>query len=453
VIVSNAVFQKLASKLEIPARNLGLLPLRNMTTPVKAYLLRFGQVEQPSRTVASMGTLPSIAVLPFQNMNGSLDDDYFCDGVVEDIVISLANLRELVVISRASTLSFGREKPDFQSLGASLGVQYVLGGALRRGPQGIAMSAELVEAETGETLWVDKFKGKLDEIFDIQDEIVERVVSGIAPTVRTREMRRALRKRPETYSAYENTLRALDIIGNLDIDTFGEARAYLERAIDADPSFAMAYAWAARSRSIQIGQGWSQDRAQDAQEALELAKRAIDLDPDNALALATFGHLRSFLFHDYDGAVVHLERARAASPNSAYAWIVSSATESYLGRGDAAIGMAERSIRLYPKGRELFYYYNFFSIAHYVAGNYEESLRWARMSEIEHPLFTSNMRMLCASLAAVGDFRAAHQIADRLIAVEPNFTLDDYEVGRMPFKPDGLRAGFLEHLRSAGLAV
>jgi adenylate cyclase len=313
------------------------------------------------------------------------------------------------------------------------------------------ITAELVEAETGETLWADKFEGKLDEIFDIQDEIVERVVSGIAPTVRTREMRRALRKRPETYSAYENTLRALDIIGNLDIDTFNDARTYLERAIEADPSFAMAYAWGARSRSIKIGQGWSHDTARDAQEGLRLARRAIDLDPDNALALATFGHLQSFLFRDYESAVTHLERARLASPNSAFAWIASSATESYLGHGDAAICMAERSLRLYPRGRELFYYFNMYSVAHYVSGNFPESVKWARMSETEHPLFSSNLRMLCAGLAAVGDYLSARDVAERLLAIEPNFNLDTYEGVRMPFKPESLRRRFIANLRSAGL--
>lgn len=451
VIVSEAAFSKLTGAAGIPSRNLGSLSLRNIDTPIRAYLLRFGNLELPDRAAPSMGTLPSIAILPFENLSADPDDDYLADGIVEDIIISLASLREVLVISRASTLMFGRQGVDPQEVGYSLGVRYVLMGSFRRSDRRIMISAQLLETQHGEALWAERFGSPLDGVFDIQDEIVERVVVGIAPTVRTREMQQALRKRPDSYTAYDYTLRALDIISALDVDTFGQAREYLDCAIMEDPGFATAFAWAARWRSIQIGQGWSKDPAKDARDAQRLAMRAIELDPQNALALATCGHLVSFLFHDYDTALVYLERSRTASPCCAFAWIVSSATESYLGRGGDAIRMAERGLRLSPKGYDLFFYYNFLSLAHYSAGAYREAVKWARISEIEHPLYTSNLRLLTACLVAVDRIEEAREVADRLMAVEPKFGLQAYVRARLPFRPPELRGRFINHLRQAGL--
>jgi adenylate cyclase len=451
IIVSEAVFQQLRLRKDVPVRHLGLLALRNMATPVRAYLLRFGKLELPERAAPSMGTLPSIAVLPFENLTRNRKDAYLADGVVEDIIVSLASLRELVVISRASTLMFVRENLDLQEVGTSLGVQYALAGTFRRARRGIVISAKLVETRHGETLWAERFQSTLEGVFDIQDEIVERVVTGIAPTVRKLEMRRALRKRPETYSAYDYTLRALDIIGALDVDTFARASELLDRAIADDPGFAMAYAWSARWRSILIGQGWSTNVAADAKDAVRLALRAIELDPNNALALATYGHLQSFLYRNYDSALMYLKMAREASPCSALAWILSSATESYLGHGEEAIRMAERALRLSPKGHDLFFFYNFLSIAHYSAGAYDVAVKWGRISETEYPLYTSNLRMLCACLAAVGRIDEAREVADRLLALQPDFRLSSYERERQPFQPPALARQFVEHLRLAGL--
>ena len=399
----------------------------------------------------AVGALPSIAVLPFNNFHANPDDNYLSDGIVEDIIVSLARLRELTVIDRASTLAFGREKRDPKEIGELLDVSYVLGGNFRRSQAGITVSVQLLETTRGETLFAHRFESSLEEIFDIQDEIVERVVVSIAPTVQRWELRRALRKRPETYSAYDYTLRALDIMNDLDAETFPRASEYLDAAIKDDPGFATAYAWAARWLSVSIGQGWSKNSGEDARQAERLAKRAIDLDPHNALALASCGHLQSFLFHDYESALLYLERAREVSPSCAHAWILSSATESYLGRGKEAIRMAERALRLSPGGSNLYFFYNFMSIAHYVAEDYDESLRWARLSEIEHPSFTSNLRGLCAALSAMGRLEEARATAKRLMVLEPEFRLGVYEDTRLPYKPPDLRQRILSHLRLAGL--
>ena len=405
----------------------------------------------PGSAPATGGALPSIAVLPFSNLQNNADDDYLAEGIVEDIIVSLARLHELTVIDRGSTLTVGRERRDPQEVGRLLNVDYLLRGSLRRSGSSLALSVQLLETDHGETIFADRFDSRLEEIFDIQDEIVERVVVSIAPTVQRWELRQALRKRPEKYSAYDYTLHALDIMNDLDAATFPRAGEYLDAAMRDDPGFATAFAWAARWLSVKIGQGWSANREEDAREAVRLAKRAIDLDPNNAMALASCGHLQSFLFHDYDSALAYLTRSREVSPSCAHAWILSSATEAYLGHGEEAIRMAERALRLSPGGSNLYFFYNFMSISHYVAENYEEAIKWARLSEIEHPSFTSNLRGLCAGLAAIGKIEEARESAARLMALEPDFRLGIYEQTRLPYKTPELRNRILSHLRLAGL--
>ncbi|WP_178130688.1 BTAD domain-containing putative transcriptional regulator [Reyranella sp. CPCC 100927] len=404
-----------------------------------------------SPTQSQQGTLPSIAVLPFQNLGGDPSDDDFADGIVEDIVVSLASLRELVVISRTSTVAYRGRQVDPREVGRALGVRYVLEGSVRKGTASVRVAIQLCDTETGASLWAERHEAPLGDLFEVQDSIVCNVVAGIAPNVRSTELERALRIRPTSFTAYDHTLYALNLINSLDRKTFLSARDHLDKAMAAHPGFAMPVAWAARWYSIWIGQGWSDNPKADADKAAALAARAIDLDGHNALALATYGHVRSFLFHDYDSALVYFDRALSACPNYSLAWILSSATLSYVGRGADAVRHAERGLRLSPYDRSLFLYYNFLGIAHYGNGNYEEAIKWGRLSAAESPLFASNLRMLAAALAAVDRLNEAREIAAALLTLEPNFSLDTYEQTRQPFRQPEIKTRLIAHLRTAGL--
>ena len=191
------------------------------------------------------------------------------------------------------------------------GVRYILSGSLRRSERLVRVSVELCDTNTGATLWGEKSEIAPNELFDVQDRIVTRIVAGIAPNVRAAELRTAMRKKPENFSAYDCTLRALHIMHSLDRNTFLQARDYLLKAMEEDPEFAMPVAWAARWYGLWVGQSWSADPVADRAKALELAGKAIELDGQNALALSTYGHLKSFLAHDYDSALVYFERALA----------------------------------------------------------------------------------------------------------------------------------------------
>jgi adenylate cyclase len=433
-------------------RDLGPLELRNIGAPVRACAIDTDAVRiaQPLLRPAEHG-LPSIAVLPLQNLGGDPADDYFGDGIVEDIVVSLAGLHELFVISRSSTLAFRGTQPDPRQVGRALGVRYVLTGSLRRSARALRVSVQLCDARTGGTLWADRMEIAPGDLFELQDEIVVKVVAGIAPTVRSAELRQMLRKRPESLTAYDHTLRALHALHHLDRDTSLEALRWLERAMAEDPGFAMPVAWAAWWYSLWIGQGWSSDIEADTGRAVALAAKAVALDEQNAIGLTMQGHLLAYLRREPEAAMSHFDRAIAASPNGALAWMYSSTTLSYLGRGEEAVQRAEYALRLSPQDQRRFLFHARLAIANYALGSYEEAARWASLARLENPTYTTTLKALAASLAALGRVKDARDAVKDHLALEPGFRLGDYARSRLPFRDPGLRARFVRHLRSAGV--
>jgi adenylate cyclase len=375
----------------------------------------------------------------------------FADGIVEDIIVSLGGLSELLVISRGSTLIYRGRILDPREVGRTLGVRYLLYGSVRRSQERIRVSVHLCNAQSGASMWSERLEVAPGELFDAQDRIVNRIVAGIAPSVRSAELAGAMRKRPESFSAYDCTLRALDIMRRLDRQAFGGARDLLERAMSEDPNFAMAAAWAARWYSIQVGQGWADDPVVAAARASELAFKAIGLDRNNALALATYGHLKSFLFHDCEAALVYLDRAVTVAPNSALAWVFRSATASYLGAGAQAVSYAERALRLSPFDHDIFFFYTFLSLAHYANGNYVDAVKWGRIATNENPSYTACLRILAGAHAAAGQPDSAREVARRLLELEPGFRLGSYGTTRQPFRKAELADQFITHLREAQL--
>jgi adenylate cyclase len=451
VVVSGAVHDLVRGSLGRTARDLGALELKNFENPVRAYALDPTSEGVSVPEFRPAGKLPSIAVLPLENIGGDPADDYFCDGCVEDITLSLSGLRELMVISRGSTLAYRGRRPDPREVGRMFGVRYVLSGSLRRSDRLVRVSVELCDTSTGATLWGEKSEVAPGELFDVQDRIVAKIVAGIAPNVRAAELRTAMRKKPENFSAYDHTLRALHIINSLDKNTFMQARDYLQKAMDEDPEFAMPAAWTARWYSLCVGQGWSADPAGDRAKALEFAAKAIEQDPQNALALATYGHLQSFLFHNYDSALVYFERALAACPNHSLAWFLSSPTLSYVGRGEQAIKHADQALRLSPLDRNLYTYYSSLNLAHYALGSYEEAVKWGKLSVSENPLYTANLRYLAAALAALDRLDEAREVAATIQQREPQFRLSTFERTLQPFRDPEISSRYMQHLRKSGL--
>lgn len=448
IVLTSEVRASLGSDAPEALQPLGHLTLRHIRQPVDAWRLVVFDVDVdvvPGRT-----GLPSIAVLPFDNVAHNADDDYFADGVVEDIVASLSNLKELFVISRGSTVQLKRRFEEV-SPGPALGVQYLVTGAIRRGRGEISVAASLLDVSTGQNLFSEKIRIPEADLFAFQDHVVERIVGRVAPSIQTHVLERALRKRPEVFSAYDHMLRGLELMFSMDPQTFNRAADCFEESIHLDPTYSMPYAWLARWHNLRIGQGWSDDRQHDVRRTGELAGRAIELDRENAIALATYGHIRAHLFGDYDTAVAYLDRARSVSPNCALAWALSAVTRVYVGEPGEAIAQAETAIRLSPYDRALYSFYHVRGLGHYFADEYDAALVWARRSYAESPRFTSNLRLLAAVLVALGRNQEAAAVAEEIGRLEPAFRVSDYERLNRPLRDRAMRMKLSAHLRAAGL--
>ncbi|MGH7333871.1 MAG: adenylate/guanylate cyclase domain-containing protein [Candidatus Rokuibacteriota bacterium] len=450
--VSGAVYDQVATTLALTWESLGEQSMKNIARRVRVYRARPAPAPwaPPGETVLRPAYRPSIAVLPFRELNVGEVQHYFGEGIVEDIIGALASLSDLFVISRNSTAQFRQSPADVASVGQDLGVRYVLSGSIRRAGERIRIGGELADTETRTVLWTDRIEGRLDDLFDLQDRLSEKVVTTIAPHIREAEVRRALRKRPENLDAYDFMLRGLDLLYRLRWSEFDRAHEMFEKSIDLDPGYATSYALTAIWYSIRVGQGWSVDARADYAKARRFAEAALERDPFDPRALALSGHIKAFLFHDYEGALALFDRAIAASPNSAVAWVRSSPTYSYLGDAVEAKRRGEIGLRLSPFDLHLFYTHTALGLACYTGGDFEQAIVWGRKAMSQNPNFTANLRFLAASLAAAGQVAPAREIGRRLRTLEPDFRVrafgDNYA-----YKDPARRAALANHLRSAGL--
>ncbi|PYN49794.1 MAG: hypothetical protein DMD95_00220 [Candidatus Rokuibacteriota bacterium] len=428
-----------------PLEATDISPLRAPRPPLQPW----ADPTAPIRVDTALGT-PSIALLPFHVEGDDQAKSYFGDGIVEDIIGALASLRELLVISRSSTLRYRGTGVDVRVVGRDLGVTYALSGSVRRAGHRLRVSVELAETARGAVAWASHFDGVSDDLFALQDQIATKVVSTIAPQVREAELRRALRKRPESMEAYDCVLRALAQLYRLNPEDFAEARTWLEKAILFDPAYATPHALLAIWHTIRVGQGWSPEPAADQAEVLRLASAALERDSFDATALALCGHAKSILRYEFDEAIALFDRAIAASPNSAIAWTRSSPTYSYVGDAQEAIRRAEQGLKLSPLDPHIFYIHTILAFGHYVAGEQETAVQWGRKAREENPQFTANLRILAASLAAAGRTDEAREVGRALLAVAPGFQVGRFAEG-YAIRDPGRRDSLARHLRLAGL--
>jgi transcriptional regulator with AAA-type ATPase domain/TolB-like protein/Tfp pilus assembly protein PilF len=393
---------------------------------------------------------PAVAVVPFRVEGEDEARTYFGDGIVEDIVGALASIRELLVISRSSTLRYRGAPVDVRTMGRELGASYALSGSVRRAGPRMRVSVELAETSGGAVIWASHFDGVSEDLFALQDQIATGVVGTLAPQVREAELRRALRKRPESLEAYDCALRGLAQLYVLIPQDFEEAHTWLEKAVALDPGYAMPYALLAIWHSIRVGQGWSSDAAADQAAVLRLATAAIARDSYDAMALALCGHSKSILRYEFEDAMLLFDRALEASPSSAIAWMRSSPTYAYIGDPEEAIRRATEGLRLSPFDPLVFLAHTGLTLAHYVAGRYDEAARWGRKALEENPHYTANLRLLAASLAAAGNTDEARETAQALLKADSTFQVGRF-VAAYAIRDPGRRDRLGEHLRLAGL--
>lgn len=456
IVVSSALREALGEASNFDIEDLGELRLKNLSRPVRAFLLLASGVDRSvTRDIFGRATgraiLPSIAILPFGSLTAEPNDSYFAEGFIEDIISSLSNLQDLLVVSRGSTMAFRRRAIDPLEVGEKLGVQYFVSGRVRRAGPKVRLWIELVDVATGAILWTEKYDFGINKIFELQDEIAIKIVGQIATQVRQTEIKRVLRKPPQNLNAYDYFLRALDMLYRLDLSNFTQARTFLEQARNEDDTYAAPFAFSALWQMFNIAEGWSSDVAADAQETIRLSNCAIDRDPFNGLAFALQGHARGMLFRDYDVAIYYVDRATTISPGNSWAWTFSSGPYGFVGRTKEAVARAEHAIRLSPIDSQAFFKLSLLGQNHYLNGTFEEAIRWSRKALNLNPRFGNAARVLAASLVAVGRVQEAQRVAEHHRQILPGFRVADY-ARRCPFKQPA--AGLYVHrLQEAGIPL
>ncbi|MNO69853.1 Transcriptional regulator HilA [compost metagenome] len=393
---------------------------------------------------------PSITVLPFQNLSGDPDQDYFADGMVEDIIAALSRIRWLFVIARNSSFTFKGQRIDVQRVGQALGVRYVLEGSVRKAGKRVRITGQLIEASTGEHLWAERFEGQLDDLFELQDQVAESVVGAIAPQLERAEIERAKRKPTADLCAYDYYLRGTAKLHNGTREAIAQALPLFYRAIECDAEFASAYGMAAWCYFWRKLNGWMDNRTEEIAEGARLARLAVELGRDDAVALTRGGHALGHLTGDLDGAIALLDRARLLNPNLAPAWYLGGILRALRGETETAIDNLNHAARLSPLDPEMFRMQVGIALAHFFAGRLDEAAAWAEKSLLNLPSLLAAVALLAASHALSGRMDSARQAMQRLRAQDPALRVTGLREW-LPIYRDEDLARLAEGLRLAGL--
>jgi adenylate cyclase len=383
-------------------------------------------------------------------MSGDPEQEYFADGVVEEIITALSRFKSLFVIARNSSFTYKSKAVDIKQVGRDLGVRYVLEGSVRKAGGRVRITGQLIEAATGAHLWADRIDGTLNDIFELQDQVTASVVGVIEPKLRYAEMERVQRKPTESLNAYDLYLRALAQFGT-NYEGNREALRLLHRAIEIDPRYAAPYGLAAWCYNHQKTRGWVSPADPTLTEGIRLAKLAASLGQDDTETLWMAGHTLVALNGDFLNGVAHIDRALTLNPNSANAWRASGIVRAFLGDGEKAIVHLERSARLSPLDAFAYLGAIGFVVLHFTARRYEEASEWCDRVLQGEPEFPPALRFKAASCGLLGRLDEAQEWVGRLLSVNPEATASSMRLYYgMMMKPECLEA-FLDGLRIARL--
>ena len=406
--------------------------------------------DEASAQALALPDRPSIAVLPFLNLSGDPEQDYFADGVVEDIITALSRIRWLFVIARNSSFTYKGRAVDVKQVGRELGVRYVLEGSVRKAANRVRITGQLIDATTGAHLWADRFEGTLDDIFELQDQVAASVVGAIAPQLERAEIERAKRKPTESLDAYDYYLRGMANFHQGTREAIDEALPLFNKAIELDPDFASAYAMAAWCHFWRKVNGWMTDRPREIAEGTRLARRAVELGKDDAVALTRSGHALAHLVGDLDGGIALVDRALVLDPNLAAAWFLGGFLRIWRGEPDDAIEHFARAMRLSPLDPEMYRMQAGMAVAHLFAGRFDVASSWAEKAYRELPSFLMVVGIIAASHALAGRADEARRAMNHLRQLDPTLRISNLADWLPLHRPEDL-ATFADGLRRAGL--
>ena len=495
ICISGTAFDHVKTKLDVGLESLGEQQVKNIAEPVRTYrVLIDGAVARnvvatkprlpPRTTIAAAGVMvlvalaaviiwwrpwapsvepasvermafplpdkPSIAVLPFTNMSGDPEQEYFADGITEDITTGLSKFGLFFVISRNSTFAYKGVSVNVKDVARDLGVQYVLEGSVRKSGDRVRITAQLVDAIADKHIWAEKYDRELEDVFQVQDEITLSIITSVAPEYLSAEMRRAQRKEERNLDAWDAFMRSYWHFLRYTEDDNAAAQGLLRKAIGLDRRQANYHGLLAVTHLMDGLYGWSESRSASMREARESAERALALDDQDTLALRSIG-LVHFFSKNHDVALSYYERAVAANPNEAENRALLGAALGVAGDYEAALEQFETAFRLSPRDVHITTWYNYLAVAAFVAGRDEEAVEWARKTVQANPQFPGGLRTLAASYGSLGRLTEAETAREKLQVLLPHLTIAQLRESLPYFKdPDDLER-YLDGLRRAGL--
>ena len=456
ICISDDAYRQIRGKTEIAYDDIGHQSLKNISEPMRAWRARpanagltLASADRSFPTLA-VPDKPSIAVMPFQNMSGDPEQEYFADGIVEDILTALCRFKQLFVIARNSSFTYKGRAVDLKQVGRELGVRYVLEGSVRKSGSMVRITGQLIDAKTGGHLWADRFEGGLEDIFQLQDKITTNVISALIPKLEQVEIDRAKHKPTESLDAYDSYLRAVASAVPYTRDGDNEALHLFYRAIELDPDFAVAYGWAAWIFVTRKSNGWMEDREGETAEGARLARCALELGDDDAAALCWGGFALAYLALELDEGIVSLDRALVLNPNLAAAWYVSGWLMVYAGEPDEATKRFEKAMRLSPRDPLLFRMHAGLAYAHFFANHYKEASAWAERAVRARPTWLTAVRIAAVSHALAGQLDEAKQFLDHMHEMDPLLRISNLK-NLLPLRRSEDFTKWADALRLAGL--
>ncbi|MCH7635221.1 MAG: adenylate/guanylate cyclase domain-containing protein [Proteobacteria bacterium] len=452
VYVSGSVFDQVVGKLDAAFDDLGEQKVKNISKPVRVYRARGETGEEAIYSdvsaVASLPDKPSIAVLPFNNLSGDPDQEYFADGMTEDIITGLSRFRSLFVIARNSTFAYKGKSPDVREVARDLGVRYVLEGSVRRGGERIRITGQLIDAETGNHLWAERYDRVLEDIFAVQDEVTEAIVAAIAPEIGDVERERSQRKDSSNLDAWNLYQRALVPYYLSTEEGLRSAIEQFDRVNEVDPTFAPAFAMAAEARWRYVLHFVPDDRDEYLNPARDKARKAIALDPRDPACLRNDARMHS-MFGRHDVAISKIEEAIALNPNDASSHHFLGIFLCSAGRSEEAIPHIDHAMRLSPRDIFLTGMMTNRAFMLFDLERYEEALDWVRRASLSPNPRSMTFALLTAVLTKLGREQEARAALDDLLAHAPGMSCVKYREN--PFGGPEVMERFVDALREAGL--
>ena len=420
VFVSNTVFDHVRDRLPFAFEDLGKQQVKNIARPVRVYRVRDpgAAVKNPATPALALPVKPSIAVLPFANLSGDPEQEYFADGMVEEIITALSRIRWLFVIARNSSFTYKGQAVDLKQVGRELGVRYVLEGSVRRAGGRVRITAQLIEAEGSAHLWADRFDGPLEEVFELQDNVALSVAGVIESAVQAAEIRRSAERPTSDLTAYDLYLRALPDCLSWDDGRVRAALARLEQAIERDPQFGPALGFAAVCNHALGRYGGGKGTEAHRRAALDLAHRALQASPGDAGVIANAAFMLGSLGEDIKPAIALVDRALELNPSFARGWGISAWLRMWAGQPDVAVEHWQTSIRLSPRDRNLTEPV-LFGLAHFFRRRFDDAITFFLTALANMPRNPEVHRDLAACYALTGRLEEARQILDRLRTITP----------------------------------